>query len=256
MENKEDIIKNWLPRYTGRKLEDFGEYVLMTNFIGYVEYFANLYQVEIMGKDKAMQTATHGKITMINFGMGSPNAATVMDLLKAIEPKACLFLGKCGGLKSKFNLGDLILPIAAVRGEGTSNDYFPSELPALPAFALQKAISTAIRDNDMDYWTGTVYTTNRRVWEHDLEFKDYLKKLRVEAIDMETATIFTVGHYNKIRTGALLLVSDRPMEPDGVKTEKSDTVVTKNFVETHIKIGIDSLNHLINNGLTIKHLKF
>jgi AMP nucleosidase len=143
-----------------------------------------------------------------------------------------------------------------VRGEGTSNDYFPSELPALPAFALQKAISTTIRDYDRDYWTGTVYTTNRRVWEHDDDFKDYLTKLRVEAIDMETATIFTVGHYNKIRTGALLLVSDKPMEPDGVKTEKSDTNVTANYVDIHIQIGIDSLKQLINNGQTIKHLKF
>jgi AMP nucleosidase len=188
--------------------------------------------------------------------MGSPNAATVMDLLKAINPKACLFLGKCGALKSKFNIGDLILPIAAVRGEGTSNDYFPAELPALPAFALQKAISTTIRDFNLDYWTGAVYTTNRRVWEHDLEFKNYLTKLRVEAIDMETATIFTVGHFNKIRTGALLLVSDKPMEPDGVKTEKSDTSVTASFVEIHMQIGIESLKQLINNGQTIKHLKF
>jgi AMP nucleosidase len=256
MNSKEEIVNNWLPRYTGIALEAFGDYILLTNFIGYVELFAEKFQVEIMGKQRPMQTATKDNITIINFGMGSPNAATVMDLLKAINPKACLFLGKCGALKSKFNIGDLILPIAAVRGEGTSNDYFPSELPALPAFALQKAISTTIRDYDRDYWTGTVYTTNRRVWEHDSEFKDYLTKLRVEAIDMETATIFTVGHYNKIRTGAILLVSDKPMEPDGVKTEKSDTSVTANYVDIHIQIGIDSLKQLINNGQTIKHLKF
>lgn len=256
MNTKEDIVNNWLPRYTSVPLEDFGEYILLTNFIGYVEYFADTFQVEVKGRQRPMQSATSDNMTIINFGMGSPNAATVMDLLKAINPKACLFLGKCGALKSKFNIGDLILPIAAVRGEGTSNDYFPPELPALPAFALQKAISTSIRDFDQDYWTGAVYTTNRRVWEHDGEFKEYLRKLRVEAIDMETATIFSVGHYNKIRTGALLLVSDKPMEPDGVKTEASDQKVTSNFVDMHIKIGIASLKQLANNGQTIKHLKF
>lgn len=256
MNSKKEIIENWLPRYTGVALENFGEYILLTNFIGYVEYFAGKFEVEIHGKTRPMQSATAENITIINFGMGSPNAATVMDLLKAISPKACLFLGKCGALKNKFQIGDLILPIAAVRGEGTSNDYFPSELPALPAFALQKAISTTIRDANLDYWTGTVYTTNRRVWEHDEDFKNYLTKLRVEAIDMETATIFTVGHYNKIRTGALLLISDKPMEPDGVKTEVSDNSVTKKFVDVHIQIGIDSLKQLINNGQTIKHLKF
>jgi AMP nucleosidase len=188
--------------------------------------------------------------------MGSPTAATIMDLLTAIKPQAVLFLGKCGGLKKRNKLGDLILPIAAIRGEGTSNDYFPSEVPALPAFALQKAISTTIRDNDLDYWTGTVYTTNRRVWEHDEDFKIYLQKIRAYAIDMETATIFSVGFYNKIPTGAILLVSDQPMIPEGIKTEESDKKVTASFVETHLKVGIESLKQLINNGLTVRHLKF
>lgn len=203
-----------------------------------------------------MQCATADGITIINFGMGSASAATVMDLLTAITPKAVLFLGKCGGLKKKNKVGDLILPIAAIRGEGTSNDYFPPEVPALPAFALEKAISTTIRDKGYDYWTGTCYTTNRRVWEHDTEFKDYLKRIRPMAIDMETATIFITGFYNHIPTGALLLVSDQPMVPEGVKTAASDSAVTKNFVDRHLHIGIESLKQLINNGNTVKHLKF
>jgi AMP nucleosidase len=256
MTNKEEIVKNWLPRYTGEKLENFGEYILLTNFSNYVNMFAQWNNVPVVGRDKPMQCATAGGITIINFGMGSPTAATVMDLLTAISPKAVLFLGKCGGLKKRNKLGDLILPIAAIRGEGTSNDYFPPEVPALPAFALQKAISTTIRDNEVDYWTGTVYTTNRRVWEHDEEFKAYLQKIRAYAIDMETATIFSVGFYNKIPTGALLLVSDQPMIPDGVKTEESDKKVTSDFVENHLKIGIDSLKQLINDGLTVRHLRF
>jgi AMP nucleosidase len=218
--------------------------------------FADMHDVGIIGLDKPMQCATANGITIINFGMGSPTAATVMDLLTAIEPEAVLFLGKCGGLKKRNKLGDLILPIAAIRGEGTSNDYFPPEVPALPAFALQKAISTTIRDYAVDYWTGTVYTTNRRVWEHDDKFKDYLQEIRCYAIDMETATIFAVGFYNKIPTGALLLVSDQPMIPEGVKTEESDKKVTEQFVQRHLKIGIDSLKQLINKGLTVRHLRF
>lgn len=256
MKTKQEIIDNWLPRYTGEKLENFGEYILLTNFSNYVNLFAQWHQIEVVGKDRPFQCATADGISIINFGMGSPGAATVMDLLGAIQPKAVLFLGKCGGLKKRNKLGDLILPIAAIRGEGTSNDYFPPEVPALPAFALQKAISTTIRDYNVDYWTGTVYTTNRRVWEHDEEFKNYLTNIRAYAIDMETATIFTVGFYNKIPTGALLLVSDNPMIPEGVKTEASDSTITKDYVERHIKIGIDSLKQLINNGATVRHLKF
>ena len=256
MKTKEEIVKNWLPRYTGQQLENFGKYLLLTNFSNYVKLFSDWNAVEIIGADKPMQCATAGDITIINFGMGSPTAATVMDLLTAIEPKAVLFLGKCGGLKKRNKLGDLILPIAAIRGEGTSDDYFPAEVPAMPAFALQKAVSTTIRDHGVDYWTGTVYTTNRRVWEHDEEFKEYLQKIRAYAIDMETATIFMVGFYNKIPTGALLLVSDQPMIPEGVKTEDSDKKVTADFVERNLKIGIDSLKQLINDGLTVRHLRF
>ncbi|MCW5910706.1 MAG: AMP nucleosidase [Cyclobacteriaceae bacterium] len=256
MKSKQEIVENWLPRYTGVKLEDFGRYILLTNFDNYVKKFAEWNNVEVVGMDRAMRSATAGGITIINFGMGSPNAATIMDCLTAIVPEACLFLGKCGGLKKKNDIGDFILPIAAIRGEGTSNDYFPAEVPALPAFALQKAISTTIRDNNQDYWTGTVYTTNRRVWEWDEHFKEYLRKIRAMAIDMETATIFSTGFYNEIPTGALLLVSDQPMIVDGVKTEASDKAVTTSYVDLHLKIGIESLKQLINNGMTVKHLRY
>jgi AMP nucleosidase len=256
MKTKKEIVENWLPRYTGQPLSKFGQYILLTNFDNYVHMFADWHNVPVIGLDKPMRSATAEGITIINFGMGSPNAATVMDCLSAISPKGVLFLGKCGGLKKKNSVGDLILPIAAIRGEGTSLDYFPAEVPSLPSFALQKAISTTIRDYNQDYWTGTVYTTNRRVWEWDEEFKEYLRKIRAQAIDMETATIFTTAFSNKIPAGALLLVSDSPMVPEGVKTDVSDVSVTKNYVEQHLKIGIDSLKQLINNGMTVKHLRY
>jgi len=256
MKSKEEIVNNWLPRYTGTPVEAFGKYILLTNFSNYVRMFADWLGAEVRGEDRPMLNATAEGITIINFGMGSPTAATVMDLLSAIRPEAALFLGKCGGLKKKNNIGDLILPIAAIRGDGTSNDYFPPEVPALPAFSLQKAISTTIRNHQRDYWTGTVYTTNRRVWEHDDKFKEYLRQTRAMAIDMETATIFSVGFHNEIPTGALLLVSDQPMVPEGVKTAESDKKVTEEFVKLQLQIGIDSLKELINNGHTVKHLRF
>ncbi len=255
MKTKKEIVENWLPRYLGKPVEKIGNYILLCNFQNYVDSFAQKFQVKVT-TDVVMSSATFEGITIINFGMGSANAATIMDLLMAVKPKAVLFLGKCGGLKKKSNVGDLILPIAALRGEGTSDDYFPPEVPALPAFALQKAVSTTIRDFNTDYWTGTVYTTNRRVWEHDEEFKDYLKKVKAMAIDMETATIFIVGFHNKIPTGALLLVSDQPMTPEGVKTRESDDTVTMKFTSRHLEIGIVSLGQLIKKGSTVKHLQF
>ncbi len=253
---KKEIVTNWLPRYTGTPLKDFGKYILLTNFINYVEMFAKKHNVEIQGKDKPMQTATFDDITIMNFGMGSSMAATCMDILSAIMPKAVLFLGKCGGLKKKTEIGDLILPIAAIRGEGTSNEYFPAEIPALPSFALQRAVSSMIKKHELDYWTGTVYTTNRRVWEHDRKFKQYLRSIRAMAIDMETATIFITGFKNEIPRGALLLVSDNPMIPEGIKTDESDKKVTGSFVEKHLQIGIEALYEIKNTGDSVKHLRF
>ncbi|MGC9151319.1 MAG: AMP nucleosidase [Microbacter sp.] len=255
MKTKKEIVENWLVRYTKRPLESFDSHILLTNFNYYVEMFAKHFNVPILSEGN-MINASAGGITIINFGMGSPNAALIMDLLSAIKPQAVLFLGKCGGLKTKNQLGDYILPIAAIRGEGTSNDFFPPEVPALPAFSLQRAVSSNIRDFGKDYWTGTVYTTNRRVWEHDVQFKKYLQQIRALAIDMETATLFSVGFYNSIPTGALLLVSDMPMTPEGIKTEASDKSVNANFVEEHLQIGIKSLTSIMNNSSTIKHLRF
>lgn len=256
MMTKQEITSNWLRRYTQMPLEAFGEHILLTNFNNYVDMFCDRMGVEHVPFGANMRAATADGITMINFGMGSPNAALIMDLLGSITPKACLFLGKCGGISNKSHLGDYILPLAGIRGEGTSNDYFPPEIPALPAFMLQRAVSTALRDNSYDYWTGTVYTTNRRVWEHDERFKEYLRTTRAMAVDMETATLFSCGFYNHIPTGALLLVSDNPMEADGVKTEASDNHVTANFAATHVSLGIEAMRLIIGERKTVRHLKY
>ncbi|WP_145268413.1 AMP nucleosidase [Tautonia plasticadhaerens] len=255
MKSKAEIVRDWLPRYTGRPIDGFGRYVLLTNFLQYVELFADRFGVEVAGRDRPMQSAVAEDLTILNFGMGSAMAATVMDLLSAVGPKAVLFLGKCGGLK-KTRVGDFVLPIAAIRGEGTSNDYMPPEIPALPSFRLQRAVSSTIVKHNRDYWTGTVYTTNRRVWEHDAQFKAYLRKTRALGIDMETATVFIVGFVNHIPKGALLLVSDNPMTPEGVKSSRSDRSVSEKYVMPHLEIGIDALIELRDSGESVMHLKF
>lgn len=257
MKTKEEIINNWLPRYTGTPLGDFGKYILLTNFDDYVHRFAKRFKAPIRGIDRPMQTCTNSDgLTIINFGIGSANAATIMDLLAAVKPEGVLFLGKCGGIKQTTEIGHFILPMAAIRGEGTSDDYFPPEVPALPSFKLHKFVSQKIMETEMEYRTGVIYTTNRRVWEHDKEFKDRLNKLRVLGIDMETATVFMVGLKNDIARGALLLVSDKPMTPEGVKTDESDQIINNNYVDIHIDIGIKAMTELGSKGEKIKHFHF
>ncbi len=257
MKTKLEIAKNWLPRYTGTQIDEFGDYMLLTNFQNYVEKFADRFKCDIRGIGRPMQTANNSNgLSIINFGIGSANAATIMDLLVARRPKAVLFLGKCGGLKRSTEIGHFILPTAAIRGDGTSDDYKPKEVPALPSFKLHKFVSDKILARKLEYRTGVVYTTNRRVWEWDDEFKKYLRKLSTLAIDMETATLFVVGLVNEIPRGALLLVSDRPMMPEGVKTEKSDQAVTEKFADLHLEIGIEAMTELGIKGERIKHFRY
>ncbi len=248
METKEEIVQNWLPRYTQRECKDFTPYILLTNFDHYLQLFSEMFEVPIIGPNSAMPNVQAEGITLINFGMGSPNAATIMDLLSAIHTEGVVFLGKCGGLKEEHSLGSYVLPIAAIRGEGTSNDYFPIEVPSLPSFNVLKAVSNALQRDNLGYYPGTVYTTNRRVWEYDVEFRSYLRKTHADAIDMETATLFTTAFANKIPLGALLMVSDCPMTPEGIKTEEKDKQVTSNFALQHLKLGIEAMQILKNKN--------
>ena len=257
MKTKQEIVENWLPRYTGCPLEEFGDYILLTNFKNYVVKFADRFGSKIYGTDRPMQATTNSAgLSIINFGMGSANTAIIMDLLTAIKPKGVLFLGKCGGLKRSTEIGNFVLPLGAIRGEGTSNDYLPPEVPALPSFKLHKFVSEKIINRGLEYRTGIVYTTNRRVWEHDEAFKLKLQSLKALAIDMETATLFSVGIANEISRGALLLVSDVPMIPEGVKTEESDKNVTNNFVDLHLEIGIEAMTEIGVSGEKIKHFYY
>lgn len=257
MTTKLELAHNWLPRYTGMPVDLFGDYILLTNFQNYVLSFCQQFNCDLYGADRPMQAATNSDgLSIIKFGIGSANAATIMDLLTAREPKGVLFLGKCGGLKSTTEIGHFILPIAAIRGEGTSDDYFPREVPALPSFKLHKFVSERIVERGLDYRTGVVYTTNRRVWEHDTGFLRRLQDMTAIAIDMETATLFVVGHHNEISRGALLLVSDVPLTPDGVKTEESDAAVTARWADLHLQIGVDAMTQIGRQGETIKHFRY
>lgn len=255
--DRDAIVADWLPRYTGMPLEEFGEYVLLTNFKAYLDAFAARFDCPVRGGDRPMQAATSpAGLTMVNFGIGTSNAATITDLLSAVSPRGVLFLGKCGGLKPSTEIGHFVLPIAAIRGEGTSLDYFPPEVPALPSFKLHKFVSEKIVAHGLEYRTGVVYTTNRRVWEHDEAFLDRLRDLTALAIDMETATFFIVAHANQIPHGALLLVSDTPYMPEGIKSEASDAVVTRDWAQVHLELGIEAMTDIATHGEPVRHFTF
>ena len=249
MTSKVEIARNWLPRYTGTDYGDFAEWILLTNFHDYVHRFADRFGCDIQGQGGAMTSATCNEgLSIINFGIGAPNAATIMDLLVAADPRGVLFLGKVGGLCMPLQIGDLIMPRVAIRGEGASDAYIDPSVPAVPTFKLQKYLSNAVLAGGHAYTTGMIYTTSRRVWEWDHTFREKLEHYGATAIDMETATIFTVGHVNRIPRAALHLVSDLPLMQGGIKTESSDHQVSKEFSRKHLDVAIDAMLAIDTDG--------
>ena len=255
---KWEIGRQILERYTGTAPEDMRKQILLTNFEYYSERFSAMADDVVTTKGSAM-TARHSEsldVSIINFSVGSPVAALIIEVLATAEPKATLFLGMCGGLHRSLEVGDFILPTAAIRDEGASRHFMPPQVPALPTFKVQKFVSQIIIERGLDYRTGVVHTTDTRFWEFNEGFKQILYDERALGIDMETATLFSVGFASKVPIGALLLVSDLPLQRGGIKTRESAKAVFKEHTDSHIEIGIEAMSQIARRGEHIRHYRW
>jgi AMP nucleosidase len=256
-ENKRKIAQDMLERYTGSLVSDFRKQIILTNFDYYIERFKkNKDAVHTKG---SIMNCAHSKqldVSIVDFSMGSPNAALIIELLSVVEPKAVLFLGMCGGLHRSLKVGDFILPIAAIRDEGVSRHFMPPQVPALPTFKVQKFVSQIIVEFGLDYRTGVIHTTDYRFWEFNSKFKETLYEERVLGIEMECASLFIAGFASKVPIGALLLVSDLPLKPDGIKTKKSAKKVFRKYTDLHLDIGIKAMSEIRERGEHIRHYKW
>jgi AMP nucleosidase len=255
---KKEIASDMLTRYTGSSPEKFQKQILLTNFNKYIEKFREITDCESATFGSAMSaihSEEHG-VSLVNFNIGAPTAALIIELLATAEPKAVLLLGMCGGLHRSLKIGDFILPVAAIRGEGVSSHFLPPEVPSLPTFKIQKFVSEILVDQNMDYRTGVVHTTDYRFWEFSELFKQKLYTQRVLGIEMETAALFTAGFASKVPIGALLLVSDLPLRADGIKTSASAKKVFQEHTDKHIALGIRAMSEIATKGETIRHYQW
>jgi AMP nucleosidase len=238
------IASDSLERYSGSAVSDFQSRILITNFPSYVEAFARKRNLQILsGSAFSVVHSPTEKITLLNFGLGSPSAALVVELLSFLMPECILLLGMCGGLRRRYQIGDYLIPIASVRGEGTSNFFFPPDVPALANFHMTQACSEVLRESDETFHFGITHTTNIRFWEFDDRFKEQLRTSRVQAIEMECATLFCASYKRSMTLGALLLVSDLPLETSGVKTKESSRRVVSLYAERHVEHGVNIVTH-------------
>ena len=236
---QERIARDTLERYSGSEASDFQSYLLLTNFPQYVQYFAESRNVPI--QEGSMFKVAHSpedRVSILDFKIGSPAAALVVDLCAHLPVKAACVLGMCGALRRHFEIGDYFVPVAAIRGEGTSDFYFSSEVPALANFIVQKMVTNVLEEAEVPYHIGITHTTNKRFWEFNEAFKQKLDENRPQAIEMECATLFMAGYYHKLPVGALLLISDKPLDPDGIKTKQSSAAVFAEYTKDHVEKGI------------------
>lgn len=252
------IAADMLERYTGTPASAFQKQIILTNFQYYLERFRLLCDDAETTQGSAMHAVHSPKmgVSIIDFSIGSPVAALIIEILATADPKAVLFLGICGGLHRSLKIGDFILPAAAIRDEGASRHFMPPQVPALPTFKIQKFVSQIIVEQGFDYRTGVVHTTDYRFWEFDERFKQQLYEERALAIEMETATLFSVGFASKVPIGALLLVSDLPLRHEGIKTKESAKTVFREYTDIHIDIGIKAMSEIALRGEHIRHYRW
>lgn len=251
---EERFAKDTLERYSGCRVEDFQSNLILTNFPRYVDYFSKTRGVEV--HEGAMFKVAHDtedQVSILDFKIGSPAAALVVDLCSFLPIKASVLLGMCGGLRRRYQVGDYLVPVASIRGEGTSDFYFPEEVPALANFLMQKAVTEVLETECGNYHIGITFTTNMRFWEFNEEFKSRLKISRAQAIEMECATLFAASYKRKFTLGSLLLISDLPLNADGIKTKKSSEFVYDRYMPDHVEKGVKILKRA--REMQAKHVK-
>ena len=255
--DKQKIARDILERYTGSDIKDFNQHIILTNFHAYLDYFEENYEGQAFhGSVMSVVHSPKVHVSMIDFKIGSPTAALIIECISVLDPQAILFLGMCGGLHPSLKVGDFILPMAAIRDEGVSRHFIPPQVPSLPTFKIQKFVSQVIVDHGFDYRTGVIHTTDYRFWEFDEVFKKQLYEERAIAIDMECAALFSVGFVSKVPVGALLLVSDLPLIHGGIKTKASSKQVFSTYTGRHIQFGIESMIGIQDKGEHIRHYRW
>jgi len=240
-----EYIRQTLERYTDCPLGQFCDFLLITNFKQYVKAFESRTHGEYHEGNFMLVNAPDINCTMIEFGIGSPQAALVVNCLAFLDNlKAVVMLGMCGGIEDTLEIGDLIIPTAAIRGEGTSRHYLPSEFPAIPASSVNMFCIGAVKKTGFTPRCGIIYTTDRRLWEFDSTFVGYLRKQRILAIDMELATLFSVAYTYEVPVGSVMLVSDMPLQRRGIKDKKLHNEIFTRYMDVHLDIALDAVEHL------------
>ncbi len=244
--------RSTLERYTGSDIKEFCSYILLVNFQRYTDHFANLTGQEIKSGYWEVVHDPKRDVSIINFGVGSPSAGIIAHCLSYLDQvKAVLMLGMCGGIDDELEIGDILIPTASVRDEGTSKHYLQPNVPAQPSFWINQVCEKVAKDDfNIIPKSGIMLTTDYRMWEFDQDFVKYILEHRILAIDMEIATLFSVAYALKLPIGSIMLISDLPMMKGGIKSKESASKVFDKYTDLHFDIGLKAIEKIqIENSI-------
>ncbi len=237
--------------------EDVGKYVILPGDPKRCAKIAKHFDNAVLVGDSREYVTYTGtldgvKVSVTSTGIGGPSASIAMEELVACGAHTFIRVGTCGGMDTDVKGGDVVIATGAIRFEGTTKEYAPIEFPAIADFNLVNHLVSAAKQLNQTYHTGIVQCKDAFYGQHrpeslpnhfELNQKwDAWLRLGTKASEMESAALFIVASYLKVRCGScFLVVANQERERQGLSNPQvHDT-------EVAIKVAVEALRLAIQN---------
>lgn len=246
-----------LQYHIGLKKGDIGEYVILPGDPKRCEKIAAYFDDAKLVADRREFTTYTGflngvKVSVTSTGIGGPSAAIALEELVKSGGKYFIRVGTCGGMDTNVKSGDLVIATGAIRMEGTSKEYAPIEFPAVANYDIVTALINAAKKLNQPHHVGIVECKDSFYGQHSPEIMpvnyeltnkwNAWLRLGTLASEMESAALFVVGSYLKVKVGSIfLVVANQEREKLGL-----DNPVVHD-TDSAIKTAIEGIKELLRN---------
>ncbi len=244
-----------LQYHIGLKEGDVGEYVILPGDPKRCEKIAKYFDDAKLVADRREFTTYTGylngvKVSVTSTGIGGPSASIAMEELVKVGAKYFIRVGTCGGMDLDVKSGDLVIATGAIRMEGTSKEYAPIEFPAVANYDIVTALINSAKKLDLPYHVGVVECKDSFYGQHSPELMpvnyelqnkwNAWLKLGCLASEMESAALFIVASYLKVKVGSIfLVVANQEREKQGLENPVAHDT------ELAIKTAVEAIKNLI-----------
>ena len=247
-----------LQYHIGLKEGDVGEYVILPGDPKRCEKIAKYFDDAKLVADRREYTTYTGylngvKVSVTSTGIGGPSSSIAMEELVKVGAKYFIRVGTCGGMDLDVKSGDLVIATGAIRMEGTSKEYAPIEFPAVANYDIVTALINSAKKLNLPYHVGVVECKDSFYGQHSPELMpvnyelqnkwNAWLKLGCLASEMESAALFIVASYLKVKVGSIfLVVANQEREKQGLENPVAHDT------ELAIKTAVEAIKNLINEN--------